>query len=65
MQKVSSMLLVILIFQWVHVTHGRMNADIPIESVSQVIVDIQKLFHSGCVYILQAGEEEISGKMRL
>jgi hypothetical protein len=65
MKKVISMLLFILIFAWDHVTYGRMTEEIPIESVSQVIVDIQKFFRSGCVYILQAREEEMFGKMKV
>jgi hypothetical protein len=50
---------------WVHVAHGNINGEMPIESVSQVIADVQKLFHSGCVYILQASEEEQFGKTKL
>jgi hypothetical protein len=65
MKKVTSVFLVILNFSWVNVTYGRMNAEMPIASVSQVIADVQKLFRSGCVYILQTSEEELSGKKRL
>jgi hypothetical protein len=65
MKKVISMLLLVLIFAWAHVTYGRVTEEISLESVSHVIVDIQKLFRSGCVYILQASEEEMFGKMKL
>jgi hypothetical protein len=65
MKKVLSMPLIILTFTWVHVTRGNINEEMPIESVSQVIADLQKLFHSGCVYILQATEEEKFGKTKL
>jgi hypothetical protein len=62
MKKVFSIPLIILTFTWVHITHGNINGEMPIESVSQVIADLRKLFRSGCVYILQASEEEIFGK---
>jgi hypothetical protein len=62
MKKILSIPLIILIFTWVYITHGNINGEMPIESASQVIADLQKLFHSGCVYILQASEEEKFGK---
>jgi hypothetical protein len=64
MKKVLSMPLIILTSTWVHVTHAHINGEMPIESVSQVVADLQKLFHSGCVYILQASEEEKFGKTK-
>lgn len=65
MKKFLSMPLIILTFTWVHVNHGNINGEIPIEYISQVIADLQKLFYSRCVYILQASEEENFGKTKL
>jgi tRNA A37 threonylcarbamoyladenosine synthetase subunit TsaC/SUA5/YrdC len=65
MKKAYGVPLIILTFTWINVTSGNISGEIPIESLSQVIADLQKQFHSGCVYILQAIEEEKFGKTKL
>jgi transcriptional regulator of NAD metabolism len=45
----------------VHITYGNVKGEISIKSATEVTVALQKLFRSGCVYVLQTEEETISG----